>query len=196
MLLLALALLPSCESTSAPVRQPARQDELLRMEEQIDALEKFSRPGKSHAKLEPLAGEFRMESARVAADGTETRTALQGQARLEWILDGRYLRWDSHAVIDGRNFTTHGWLGFDNRSSEYQLSMITSVSSGMAIWRGLGEPRAQGITFTTEQFDTRSGSRLRASNRLRILSPDLFVTEDLDAQNLPVQRTYYRRLTK
>ena len=60
----------------------------------------------------------------------------------------------------------------------------------------LREPRAQGITFTMEQFDNRSGSRLRASNRLRILSPDLFVTEDLDAQNLPVQRTYYRRLTK
>jgi hypothetical protein len=137
-----------------------------------------------------------MESARVAADGTETRTQLEGQARLEWILEGRYLRWDSSALIDGRQFATHGWLGFDNRSSEYQLSMITSVSSGMAIWRGLGEPRAQGITFTTEQFDNRSGSRLRASNRLRILSPDLFVTEDLDAQNLPVQRTYYRRITK
>lgn len=166
------------------------------MEEQVEALERISQPGKAHARLASLAGEFRMESARVAADGTETRTPLEGLARLEWILGSRYLRWDSQARVDGREFTTHGWVGYDNRLEEYQLSMITSVSSGMAIWHGAGNPLAEGITFTMEQFDPRSGSRLRARNRLRVVSQDVFVTEDLDAEERALQRTYYRRITR
>jgi|LakMenEpi03Aug12_release.lakeMendotaPanAssembly.Ray.scaffolds.fasta_scaffold00556_13 hypothetical protein len=166
------------------------------MEDQVEALERLSRPGKQHAKLQSLAGEFRMESARVEPDGSETKTALTGLARLEWILGSRYLRWDSTAVIDGREFTTHGWVGYDNRIEEYQLSMITSVSSGMAIWHGGGNPLSEGITFVMEQFDQKSGARLRARNRLRILSQELFVTEDLDSEDRPLQRTYYRRVTK
>lgn len=183
----------ACESSGTAGPSAPRERAPIQMQSQIDALEGMSKPGPAHAKLASLVGHWQLSSVQVAADGSEASMPLEGSAQLEWMLEGRYLRWDSQSLINGRRFRTHGWLGFDNRAGEYQLSMITSVSSGMGIWHGSGDPTRDGVTFLLEQVDPLSGTRLRARNRLRILKPDLFITEDLNAEGLAVQRTYYRR---
>ena len=96
--------------------------------------------------------------------------------------------------IGGGTQETTGWLGYDRNAQEYQLCMITSFSSGMGIYRGQGDLAKDGIVFLFEQVDPKTGAHLRSRNRLKLITNDHFVIEDVDEDLVAHARAHYRRV--
>lgn len=163
------------------------------LDEQVQELSAASQPGSMHARLEALAGDWSVSLCEVAADQRE-REVARGTARLEWMHGRRFLAWNAELERTG---TTSGFLGFDLRSQQYQLLMISSLSSGMGVAIGYGDFAEQGIRFTQELVDPPSGRRLRMTSVLRSIAVDHFVLDayGVDEAGLErvVRRTHYRR---
>lgn len=175
----------------APVQSP-----VLSVEAQAKEFSAASRPGPQHKVLESLVGEWEVTLSTTAADGTES-APYRGRATLAWTLGQRFLRWDASLMFGEISGTTTGFLGFDTRTRQYQLMMISDFATGMMVAGGSGEIRALGIVFELELTDPATGARLVARSRLRILSPDHFVLEQLEASSGGKDRvtriSHYRR---
>ena len=194
-----LVILAACESGGQAARPsaasaPAASESPL--EEQVRALSSRSRPGPKHAALAPLAGTWDVHVCDVAPDGRESER-FRGAATLDWILGGRFLRWDATVDFKGVPGTTTGFLGFDSRLDEYELLMISDLAQGMAVANGSGDLSGPGLVFTLEQLDPRSGTRVRSRSRLRTHSPDHFVLQQLEpdgsGDERPTRVWHYRR---
>jgi hypothetical protein len=168
---------PPAPSAGAAAAAPAANP--IPIEEQVKALAAQSRPGAKHAELGPLAGSWDVVLSDVGADQKEIERC-RGGATLAWILGGRFLHWDVAVDFNGVEGTTTGYLGFDSRLDEYELLMISDLAQGMAVAHGTGDLAAQGLVFTVEQLDPRSGARARSRSRLRLLAPDHFTLQQLE----------------
>jgi hypothetical protein len=190
-----LTLLAACESTNSKSSKPlpaVRQD-APDIEKQVSAQEAASQPGPMHKKLDPLLGEWQMQVTRIAADGTEVAGG-GGVTRITQLFGGRYQRWDAVLEIGSHPRETTGWLGYDRNAQEYQLSMITSFSSGMGIYRGHGDLAKDGIVFVLETIDPKTGVPMRSRNRLKLVTADHFVIEDVDEDMIAHARSHYRKV--
>lgn len=152
-----------------------------------------SQPGAQHKKLASLAGDWDLRLMSVEPDQSENELA-RGTAHLAWLLEGRFLRWEETLDIAG---STTGFLGYDARHGEYELLMISGLSTGMGVGRGTGDLSTGGIAFTLEDFDRQSGQRLRMSSRLRSIAPDHFLLDflgqDPSGDERVMLRRHYRR---
>ncbi len=191
-LLLALA---ACQSSTPqkPKRLPAVRQPTPDIEEEVSAREAKSRPGVMHKKLDPLIGDWQTSVTRLAPDGTEVPGG-SGVTRITQLFGGRYQRWDAVMDIGGRSHETTGWLGYDLNALEYQLCIITSFSSGMGIYRGHGDLAKDGILFVLETIDQKTGVPMRSRNRLKLVTADHFVIEDVDEDMIAHARSHYRRV--
>ncbi len=155
-----------------------------------------SRPGERHAALAPLAGEWEVTLSSLSPEGREIEP-FRGRATIEWVLGGRFLRWDARIDFAGASGTTTGYLGYDLRSGQYQLMMISDLATGMEVARGSGDLAGAGVVFALEQVDPRSGARVRAKSRLRLIAHDQFVLEQLvtepDGLDRVARVSHYRR---
>ncbi len=134
----------------------------------------------------------------VAVDEQAAETELaRGEGELEWKLDGRFLQWTATLSIAGAPRTTTGYLGFDVRSKEYELLMISNLATGMQVALGRGDPERDGLRFTLEQLDPETGAGIRAVSVLRLISKDHFALDQLasdgNGHERVVQRHHYRR---
>jgi hypothetical protein len=166
------------------------------LEEQTLALERASRPGPEHHRLSVLCGAWNVTMVAVDEQATEIELA-RGEGELEWKLDGRFLQWTATLSIAGAPRTTTGYLGFDVRSKEYELLMISNLATGMQVALGRGDPERGGLRFTLEQLDPETGAAIRAVSVLRLISKDHFALDQLasdgDGRERVVQRHHYRR---
>jgi Protein of unknown function (DUF1579) len=193
-----LVLLVAAACESSPAGQPRKPPQAVRppeadLEQQVSAQEAASQPGPMHKKIEPLIGDWQTSVTRIAPNGTEVPGG-SGVTRVRSLFGGRYQRWDAVMDIGGKSRETTGWLGYDRNVQEYQLSMITSFSSGMGIYRGQGDLAKDGIVFLFEQVDPRTGAHLRSRNRLKLVTNDYFVIEDVDEDLIAHARSHYRRV--
>jgi len=169
---------------------------VLSVEAQAKEFSLASRPGPQHQLLDPLVGDWDVTLSTISQGGVES-DPYRGHATLAWTLGRRFLRWDASVTFGEIVGTTTGFLGFNTRTGLYQLMMISDLATGMEIARGSGEIRAVGIVFELEQVDPASGARLVARSRLRIVSPDHFVLEQLEpstgAKDRATRIWHYRR---
>lgn len=193
-LVLAACVSSGCQAAdprTAP--RPVAASAPVSLAEQVREAARASTPGARHRELEPLAGDWRVELADVAEDQSE-RSVAHGEGRLEWVHERRYLAWS--ARLEGAG-TTSGFLGFDLRLGQYQLLMISSLSTGMGVATGYGDLTGQGVRFTLESVDPASGQRARMSSVLRIVDANHFVLDaygvDAAGRERVVRRTHYRR---
>jgi len=168
----------------------------LSLEAQAKELSAASRPGGAHEVLDPLVGDWDVTLSTTSAQGVESEP-YRGHATLAWTLGRRFVRWDATVAFGEFVGTTTGFLGFSTRTRQYQMMMISDLATGMEIARGNGELRAVGIVFELEQIDPASGARLVAKSRLRSISPDHFVLEQLEPTGSGKDRVsrvwHYRR---
>ena len=187
-ILVALALLGlACEAPDPSIRRRAREEAMtapasapaVSVEAQAKEFSVSSRPGSAHAALDPLVGEWDVALSAIASDGTEAEP-YRGRATLAWTLGRRFLRWDASVAFGETPGKTTGFLGYNARTKEYQLMMISDLATGMEIARGGGDLRGTGIVLEIEQVDPSSGQRLVARSRLRTASADHFLLEQLE----------------
>lgn len=166
------------------------------LEEQVRELSEASRPGPMHQRLDALVGDWNVRLCDVAADQGE-RDLAHGEAHIEWVHERRFLAWRATLELAG---STSGFVGYDQRSKQYQLLMISSLSSGMGVASGYGDLDGQGIRFSQEMLDPGTGARLRMTSILRSIAPDHFVLDamgvDEHGTERVVRRTHYERAVK
>lgn len=185
--------LASCvASEPARIAPSVRPVPAVSIEAQVDELVRASEPREAHRALDPLVGRWAVALCDVDGAGRETELA-RGHARIDWVLDGRFLRWDAELSIAGQPRQTTGYLGFDKRGGVYELLMISNLATGMSVAQGSGDLARSGIRFQLEQADPRSGSILRMQSRLALMTPDHFALDQLADDGRIVRRTHYRR---
>lgn len=195
-LALSLAALGCTAAEPARPRALAANAPAPTLEAQTLELARASLPGAEHRRLSVLCGHWNVTMVAVDLRGEETELATGG-GELEWVLDGRFLRWSATLSIAGAPRSTTGFLGFDLRRREYELLMISNLATGMSVATGLGDPQRTGLRFTLEAVDPTTGVRARAVSVLRLVSPDHFVLDqvavDAEGRERVVQRHHYRR---
>lgn len=193
---LCLAALGCTAAEPARPRPPAPPAPAITLEAQALELARSSQPVAEHRRLSVLCGEWLVTMVAVDERGDEVELA-RGEGQLESMLDGRFLRWSATLSIAGAQRMTTGFLGFDLRSREYELLMISNLATGMEVAKGRGDPERGGLRFTLEQIDPATGSRARAVSVLRLVSPEHFVLDqiavDAGGGERVVQRHHYRR---
>lgn len=188
-------------ASSCVAPEPARPQSVAppappSLEVQTIELERASRAGPEHHRLSVLCGAWNVTMVAVDEHAAETEIA-RGEGELAWMLDGRFLHWTATLSIAGAPRTTTGFLGFNTRSKEYELLMISNLATGMQVASGRGDPERGGLRFTLEQLDPATGARIRATSLLRLLTKDHFALDqtanDASGVERVVQRHHYRR---
>lgn len=197
LLLVACAACVAAEPTRTPPRATADVPRVLEsIEAQAQTASAASRPRREHQAISVLAGRWSTRVVNVDASGVE-HDPYPGQARIEAVFGGRYLRWEATLELGAETHATSGFLGFDLNQSEYQLLMISDLATGMGVARGRGDPHGKGIRFTIEVPDPATGALRRAVSLLRCQDADHFVLEQLGADASGAEhvarRTYYAR---
>ena len=171
-------------------------NQLPSLEEQARELERASQPGERHHTLEPLAGGWEIDLVGVDASGGESELA-RGRATIGWVLDGRYMRWETTLAIGGKTQATIGYLGYDLRARQYEFLNMSTLATVIPVASGSGDLARAGIRFTLDVIDPASGVRLRSTSVLHSIDRDHFVLDQFgqDAQGIDrvVRRQHYRR---
>lgn len=177
----------------APVESPRTS-----IEEQARAAARASEPRSEHRVLETLVGTWNTSVVSVAGDGTES-DPRSGVAAIEWVLGGRYLKWDATLDLGTEVHATTGFLGYDVNQGEYQLLMISDLATGMGVAHGRGDVGDAGLKFVLDVTEPGTGAVRRAVSTMRATSHDQFVLEQLGQDGAGnervVRRTHYRRAT-
>jgi hypothetical protein len=195
-----LAAVSSACTASEPTRSEHKPAALFAppptLEDQAKDAEQGSKPRKEHYSLDPLVGTWTTRLVNVAADGTESDPHL-GNAKIMWVMGDRFLNWDATLDIGPQVHETMGYFGYDLNQGEYQLLMISDLTTGMSVAHGRGDINAKGIRLTIEVVDPTSGAIKRAQSTLRLVDKNHFLLEQLgvdpQGEERIVRRTHYQR---
>jgi hypothetical protein len=145
-----------------------------------------------HYSLDPLVGTWTTRFVNVSADGTERphlgNAKIMGRGRP--LLNGCDAR---YRAAGARRWAT--WLSLNR--AEYQLLMISDLTTGMSVAHGRGDINAKGIRLTIEVVDPTSGAIKRAQSTLRLVDKNHSLLEQLgvdpQGEERIVRRTHYQR---
>lgn len=126
LLLLALvAPLAACKSA------PAMPDEATQMQRWME----YGTPGPAHQALGQRVGTWDMTVVQYGAPGMPPSES-HGTSVVQWMLDGRFLRDDTSADVQGMPFAGFGLTGYDNLKRKYVSTWCDSMTTGIATFEG------------------------------------------------------------
>jgi hypothetical protein len=193
-------LLPACVAPEPnPSKKPGSEvPNVEAIEAQAQTAANASKPRKEHRALDALAGTWKTTVVGVGPDGAE-QDPHTGRASITSVFGGRYLHWEATLDLGTETHATTGYLGFDVNQAEYQLLMISDLSTGMGVARGRGDIAGTGIRLMIEIPDPETGALRRAVSTLRLVDKSHFVIEqygaDANGRERVVRRTHYQKLT-
>lgn len=109
----------------------------------------LAQPGPEHQALAKLAGTWNVAATMWMEPGKPPMEST-GTAKIETILDGRYLRQDYQGEFMGQKFTGLGIEGFDRVRNAYTTAWLDSMSTGIMHMDGKSSDGGRTITYTGE----------------------------------------------
>jgi Protein of unknown function (DUF1579) len=180
--LVAFSLLAAC--TSAPPLPPARD-----AGPDLAALAESQAPGREHAELAALAGEW-----SVSVEGPDGVAMGSGTASLTATHGGRFLELELALEFADGPVSATGTVGFDRELGEYRALWVSTLATGMTLLRGTGSLRGAGIVLRGESGGT------SAESRMRLLASGELVVESSgpgpDGEPRLLRRVRYARITR
>jgi Protein of unknown function (DUF1579) len=94
-------------------------------------------PGRGHAALRGLEGDWRVEKALYIAVGTREKPAVSSDliARRHWIAGRRFLHDVTEGSIAGGPYYRMGVLGYSNEDARYEFVTVDGMNANMMIYR-------------------------------------------------------------
>ncbi len=145
-----LAAVIACVSLSAgamlrpqPTASPATAPEPSGQEDAADL------PGAQHAALATLAGDWNT-STTLTVDGAEAGPAETGTARIESILDLRFIAIHESGNMLGQPMAALKLVGFNNASGLFEATWVYTGSTATMRARGVRDPDTGVITFQAQ----------------------------------------------
>lgn len=129
------------------------------MEEAMAAYMKLAEPGEHHAMLNPMAGEWVVETKfRMGPDGEWQPSS--SEASIDWVLGGRFLKQEVSSPPSEFMpvpFEGLGYLGFDNYKKEYVSVWMDTFATMVLVTSGEGGDNA--VTLDGHYADPMSGKQ-------------------------------------
>jgi hypothetical protein len=151
----------------------AKSGEAMDPQQMMEACAELGKPGSEHKRLEPFVGEwnvkatFWMEPGAPATDST-------GKAKIEWILDGHYLRQHYTGDFMGETFKGEALWGYNKVTGEYFGTWIDSMSTGMSTSTGSVSADGKTFTYNSSFDDPMTGQKCNSREVVQIVGKDEF----------------------
>ena len=160
------------KSNAAKEKQAGAPD----MQEMMKKMAELAAPGSAHKALEPLVGEWNVES-RFWMGGPEP-TVSKGTSSKRWILGGRFLQEDFKGEFMSMPFQGMGLTGYDKMKQKYVGMWIDSMGTAMSTSEGSANGDGKVITTSGTMDDPMSGEKNKPIKYvLRIAGLDKHVLE-------------------
>ncbi len=92
------------------------------------------------------------------------------------MLDGKFLQEIFKGHVGGLDFSSMGMVGYDAHKGKFVTSQFDNFSTTPMLMQGSYDEDRKTLALFGEQFDDK-GKKMKASNVLKILSPDQQVFE-------------------
>lgn len=121
--------------------EAAQQPSQAELEQLMEA---YAQPGEAHERLQKMVGEWDVAVTAYAENPVES-TAV---AKMETMLDGRFLRQTFEGEFNGRKFTGVGISGYDNALKKYVGMWIDNFGTGIMHLTGEYDEETETLTET------------------------------------------------
>lgn len=163
----------SSHGTSSSSQPPAMSDA------QKAAMEKwlaFANPGEAHKVLASKAGTWTANVKMWQAAGMPAQEST-GVAKLEMIMDGRYLSDQTDGASGGQSFHGRGLTGYDNLKKRYVGTWIDNQGTGIMISEGTYDSKTRTFHYKSQIPDVLGGKYVPMRSVEKIVSDDKWVME-------------------
>ena len=177
---LVLAGILTASSALAEDKAVAEKPDAAKMAEMMKKVEAAGAPAAAHKALEPLVGEWTAEvKCWMAPDAPPT--VSKGTAKVEWTMNGRFIRQDFNGDMMGKPFHGVGMTGYDNQKQKYNSVWVDDMSTAIMTSEGTADEGAKVITFESKMDCPATGEKdVPVKQVLRIISHDRHVFEMYD----------------
>jgi hypothetical protein len=130
--------------------QTAPKSPQSQMKKQFAEGSRATAPTPEHKALAPFVGDFDQTTEVRMGPGEPMK--VHSIAKGEWVMDGRFVKIDSHSApdeeLEGDRITVYG---YDPLMKRYTLWTIDSMSSTASIGEGTYDPKSKTFTFDGER---------------------------------------------
>jgi hypothetical protein len=167
-------------------KQPSPEEMKAMMKAWLDS----TKPGKQHAKLAALAGEWDVTMKMFMAGPDGPAAEYKGTSTLKSILGGRFIEEsyngeiempDETGALKKQKFEGRGMLGFDNYKKMYVGTWSDSMSTMIFSYKGADVPGSDTINFYGEMDEPMLGMQDRTVRlQHKTIDKDKFTTTMYD----------------
>jgi hypothetical protein len=152
----------------------------LDKEEMMRKAEEAGKPGPGHKALEHYVGNWKAE-VKCWMEPGEPPHVSQATAKVNWVMNGRFLEEDFRGEMMGKPFRGRTVTGYDNVKQTFKSVWISDMQTSMFVTEGRGE---NGNKILTLKGPATCGATGRTDTPmkvvLRVLGPDKHIFEMFD----------------
>lgn len=157
------------ESASEPEMSPESQAEMA-------AWMELAQPGEHHQHLQAYAGKWKTQMKMWMAPGAEPMLN-ESTVEAEWIMDGRFLKWQQKGDFAGSPYSGLGYDGYNNGDGRYESIYMDNFGTLMVLYTGQcsddGKTRVMQGSFTNPM----AGATIEQRNVYSWIDDDHFKME-------------------
>lgn len=151
--------------TTPPETAPAGPQSLL------DAWTRARTPGRAHTRLASRAGFWKL-TTRTWGDPSEEPVVTETMAVRKTVLGGRALQEEVLGEVQGLEFQSLGYLGYDNVTERWWSLWMDTLSTAPVFTTGTADPNAAVVVLTGEYADPLTGESRPVRTVIRFVDYD------------------------
>jgi hypothetical protein len=140
------------------------------------AWEEYMTPGWAHEMMASHTGEWKTVST-MWMDPAAPPITMDGIAKSEMILGGRYLKSTHSGVMMGMPFEGMSLEGYDNAKKEFTSIWIDNLGTGTSVSKGTYDKKTNTITYIGNVYDPMSGKDVKIKEIVKITDKDHYMIE-------------------
>jgi len=168
----------------------------MEMEQAMEAWAPYAEPGRHHALLEPMVGEWHAHGRFWMSPNAPAMEA-EGTMTNKWILGGRWLEGHYRGEFMGTPFEGISTTGFDKQKKVYLGTWRDTMLTGMLTSQGMVDDTGKVFTFYGEHFDPMQQRVVQVKDVIKVVNNDKHVMtsyhQQLDGGMMKVMEITYTR---
>jgi hypothetical protein len=144
--------------------------------DEMKAMMDYMTPGDIHKMMAKDSGTWSGAITIWEKPGAQPMT-MNGEAKFEMILGGRYLQETSTAQMMGMPFQGIGTFAYDNAKKIFLTSWIDNFGTGMMYLEGTWDQATRSVTFAGKEVDPVSGKDIKVREVMKFVDDNTQVME-------------------
>lgn len=152
------------------------------MAAQQKAWNDYMTPGWAHQMMAEHSGEW-VTVTKFWMDPSAPPQTMEGTAKSEMILGGRYLKSTHSGMMMGMPFEGLSLEGYDNAKEEFTSIWIDNMGTGTSISTGLYDKEKKILTYNGNVFDPMQGKDVAIREVISLIDKDSYKIEMYNEMN-------------